>query len=873
MTPFQIPLRRRDGVGLALYGLLALSLIGLMVAFVQVYHQDTRGITFASSLPFGSSNSALPSPQLDQTPPELGVDLSLAWRADPAGIRQAGLTWVRLPVAWDQIQPVQNEYRWEPLDRSVGEIISGTHHLAPVLIIQGWPTWLGPSPTAAGHFSQTLSSYEQFVAALAHRYQGQVATYQIGETPNLAETWQGPPDPARYLLLLQVAAQQIKAVAPQNLILSAALAPTVETSPRALNDVLFLQQFYAAGARGSFDVLAIQALGFWSGPDDRRVGADILNLSRVILLREVMVKAGDGARPVWATSFGWGALPADYTGAPPPWGNDSPAKQTTRTLAGLQRVRVEWPWLGVVFLGSWLSPAVSDPLAGFALHDMQGQPRLALQMPADLQLANQVGGIASPLPTLLLAEGLLALALLVVGGQTLRLLRRVDLPGLSQVYSQAFLALPAWQQSLMAAGLVLVLAFSPWWWLTGVLWLVLVVIFTWQPVLGLQAVIITAPFYLHPKIILGWQFALAELMLLASLFPLLSSWWQKRRASVGILFNSRHLAVLGLVVLGLLASVLAQYKGVAFREWRTVLLEPVLFYAGVRWCLKDHDRSWVLVDALVVAGLLVAGVGLFSFLFLGDVIRAEGVLRLRSVYGSPNNTALFLERVLPFTIIFLAGPQGWRRQNGRRKFYLAAGVVILIALFLTLSRGALLLGLPAALLVMGWMRSRKALLAALAGCLVIVLALLPLAGTARLSSLLNPLAGTGGVRLALWRSCLEMIRDHPVIGVGPDNFLPFYRDRYIKPEAQQEPNLSHPHNWFLDFWLRLGMLGPWLFIILAGVTLYRCKGLVGEPDPLKRLMAMAVAGAIAAILAHGLIDNSFFIPDLAYTFLLLVALV
>ncbi|MBI3943721.1 MAG: O-antigen ligase family protein [Chloroflexi bacterium] len=868
MAPFQIPLHRRDGVGLTLYGLLALCLCGLMVAFLQVYRQDTRGVTYTSGIPFAPQGSTTLPSRPAQVPPELGVDLYLPLQADPAGISQAGFAWVRLPVAWDQVELVKNQYRWESLDRAVAEVITGTHHLAPVLVIQGWPAWLGLSPLATGHFTQTLDSYEQFVAALARRYQGQVPAYQIGETPNLAESWQGPPDPARYLLILQAAARQVKAVAPQTLILTAALAPTTETSPRALNDVQFLQQFYAAGARGSFDILAVQALGFWSGPEDRRVGPDILNLSRVILAREEMVKAGDGDRPIWATGFGWGALPAEYTGESPPWGNDTPTKQTARTLGGLRRARAEWTWMGVVFLGPWLLPAPDDPLSGFALHDALGQPRLALDMPAELLSANQPGSLASPLPNLLLAEGLLAFALVVVGWRTVWLLRRVDLAGLWRSGSQSFQALLPWQQVLVAAGLLVVLALSPWWWLTAALWLVLVIIFSWQPVLGLQTVIITAPFYLHPKIFLGWQFSLAELMLWALLVPMLWAWWQQRRRWSGALRDVRHLAVLGLVVLGLVASIIALYKGVALREWRTSLLEPALFYAGVRWYLKDHDHPWVLIDALVAAGWLVAGVGLFSFLFLGDVIRAEGVLRLRSVYGSPNNTALFLERVLPFTIVFLFGPGG-----RRRNLYLAAGVFILLAFFLTLSRGGLLLGLPAALLVMGWMRSRKALLAALAACLVVVVALLPLAGTARLSSLLNPTAGTGGVRLALWRSALEMIRDHPVLGVGPDNFLPLYRDRYIKPEGQQEPDLSHPHNWFLDFWLRLGILGPWLFILLAGVTLFRCHRLARGSDPPRHFIPVAVAGAIAAVLAHGLIDNSFFVPDLAYTFLLLVALV
>ena len=34
------------------------------------------------------------------------------------------------------------------------------------------------------------------------------------------------------------------------------------------------------------------------------------------------------------------------------------------------------------------------------------------------------------------------------------------------------------------------------------------------------------------------------------------------------------------------------------------------------------------------------------------------------------------------------------------------------------------------------------------------------------------------------------------------------------PEAWREPNISHPHNWVLDFWIQMGVLG-----LVAGTAL------------------------------------------------------
>jgi len=118
-----------------------------------------------------------------------------------------------------------------------------------------------------------------------------------------------------------------------------------------------------------------------------------------------------------------------------------------------------------------------------------------------------------------------------------------------------------------------------------------------------------------------------------------------------------------------------------------------------------------------------------------------------------------------------------------------------------------------------------------------------------------------------------MIRDHPLFGVGLDNFLYQYRDRYVLPEAIVERNLSHPHNIVLDFWTRLGILGVvaivWLEVVFfrEGLRLYR-----GLRDPDLRVLALGLMASMADCLAHGLIDNSYFLVDLAFVFMLTVGL-
>jgi O-antigen ligase len=267
----------------------------------------------------------------------------------------------------------------------------------------------------------------------------------------------------------------------------------------------------------------------------------------------------------------------------------------------------------------------------------------------------------------------------------------------------------------------------------------------------------------------------------------------------------------------------------------------------------------------------------------GGVV-AEGVRRLRGVYGSPNNLALMLGRVVPVLLALAL----WGTSRRRRWAYRVAAVPILVALFMTFSSGAWLLGVPAALVALGAGRGRRALAGALAAIGAAALALLPFLSTERVARLLN----VGGAetlerRTQVWRAALAMIRDHPWLGVGLDNFLYEYRGGYVLPGAEVERNLSHPHNLVLDYWTRLGVLGV-VGLVAGQVAFFRAalrlmrrfgpprSRAAGTREGRAADLYVLVLGLTASMvdcLAHGLIDNSFFLVDLAFVYMLTVGVV
>ncbi len=415
---------------------------------------------------------------------------------------------------------------------------------------------------------------------------------------------------------------------------------------------------------------------------------------------------------------------------------------------------------------------------------------------------------------------------------------------------------------------------SPWPAVTLVSGVTLAAVILMRLDLGLALVAFSAPFYLHPRPLLGKSFSMAEITLLLCLV----SWGVRHvqrpvpRSLAGFLrrLSSLDLAVLFLVLTAAASTVFAEHTRVAFRELRVVIVEPALFYLMLRTSKPGGGSLWGVVDAFVVGAGLVALIGLVQYALDINIITAEqGFRRLRSVYGSPNNAALYLGRALP--VLLAVARFGAERR--RRVAYGLLAVPSAVALLLTFSRAAILLGVPASLLTLAVLVRGRWRWIALGLLVVSALVVIPLLGTPRFAGLLDPGSGTLFFRVHLWHASWNMFREHPWLGVGPDNFLYQYRGRYILPAAWREPHLSHAHNLLLSYATRLGIVGAAAAICLQIAFWRRALMLTKSVDPDHRALALGLTGSMAYTLAHGMVDASFFFIDLAFAFLLALGLV
>jgi len=124
-------------------------------------------------------------------------------------------------------------------------------------------------------------------------------------------------------------------------------------------------------------------------------------------------------------------------------------------------------------------------------------------------------------------------------------------------------------------------------------------------------------------------------------------------------------------------------------------------------------------------------------------------------------------------------------------------------------------------------------------------------------------------RRKLWYAGLLAFRDHPLLGLGPDNFRRAY-GRYLGREQTDER--LHANNFYIEVAATLGLAGlaafVWLIVALAR-TARRAASVPGS-----RVLVFGVSAALAAYLVHGTLDYFLeFTPTYALLWLLAGALV
>lgn len=255
-----------------------------------------------------------------------------------------------------------------------------------------------------------------------------------------------------------------------------------------------------------------------------------------------------------------------------------------------------------------------------------------------------------------------------------------------------------------------------------------------------------------------------------------------------------------------LSQIANHWVGGALQAWLTFLPSAAVYFFIVA-NVTTVRRLKIVALASVAACLALVAEALCGYYagFLGDTFvlnmrfesgqAVEQILRLRGVgfLNDPNDLAQIL--IIALALLFVAWRQG--RVISNSVFVLAPAAILLWAVYLTHSRGALI-GLAVFALVAGYKRFGKIPSLVLTAMLGVAMMALDFTGGRDIS------ASAGADRLSLWGTGLELFKRAPIFGVGFGNFLNF--------------SDHTAHNSFILPLAELGVIGATIWVALLVTT-------------------------------------------------------
>ena len=304
----------------------------------------------------------------------------------------------------------------------------------------------------------------------------------------------------------------------------------------------------------------------------------------------------------------------------------------------------------------------------------------------------------------------------------------------------------------------------------------------------------------------------------------------------------------------LVSSVFSAHPGISLIDSKQLVLFSIV---PLVYRLASGGRGPTMLTVIVSAGAASAALGIFQY----------GLLHYDQLSQRPQGT---LGHYMTYSglLMLVIGVAMARLLFGRSERLWAALVMpaLAMAIALTFTRNAWV-GVSVAAALLLTLKDFR-LLAALPVTAALVFALAPAAVSARFASMFDLNDPTNRDRMAMMREGEHMIRNHPLVGIGPNMVKELYAE-YRDPLAVEKVN-PHLHNVPLQIAAERGLpaLAAWLvFVGMLAVDLGRTF-----KSGQHRVLAAAALAALVSTLSAGLFEYNFGDSEFLMLFLILITL-
>jgi hypothetical protein len=326
----------------------------------------------ANSASVASSSAAPGTP--GPRSPEYGMnvfvwDFPLLIDRDLGKVSRLAFQWQKSLFQWKRIEPEKGVFDWENAERVVKA--SNAAGIKVIARVDFQPDWSRAVPTFNGP-PDRYEDFGDFIYTLVDHFRpdsphGTIHAIELWNEPNLRPFWGEQPmstaAAASYVRLLCIGHEAAKRASPSIITISAGLSPTGTMTRDAMDDTVYAQWMYDAGARPCFDVLGVHGAGYkappWIGPaelaaDTSWGGHSSFGFRRVEQLRDIMVRNGDAAKQIWLTEFGW---TSDTIHPSYAWHRVTEEQKAQYVVEAYRWAHLHWqPWIGAMVLWNLPSP-------------------------------------------------------------------------------------------------------------------------------------------------------------------------------------------------------------------------------------------------------------------------------------------------------------------------------------------------------------------------------------------------------------------------------------------------------------------------------------------------------------------------------------
>lgn len=272
--------------------------------------------------------------------------------------------------------------------------------------------------------------------------------------------------------------------------------------------------------------------------------------------------------------------------------------------------------------------------------------------------------------------------------------------------------------------------------------------------------------------------------------------------------------LLFLFLIAVLLSSLFAYSPAASLEKLDVFLVWFIVYFLIINLVTTQARFFLFLCLYLLWNFKMTQHGFLTWAGRGFAYADWGVTGAPGWFHNSGEFGIQLSIIIPLSIYFV-----WalKKYWGRAKLLLllALPFTAIASVVATSSRGALV-GAGAAI---AWMAVKSKRRIAVAALMVLPLAFVVYKSIPQQSLTRFDTAGTdrtSQTRLERWKDGMEIISEHPVLGIGYANWLGYY-GHFYRPMPGQRPTqgLGLSHNIFIDAGAELGFTGLGLFLLLV----------------------------------------------------------